>query len=57
MLDSAYTGQLSLPSFVSCAITCYANARFVSIDPNALLEKIQFTFSEVKQNHQDFNLY
>jgi len=31
-----YMGGLSLPSFVPCVITCYANAYFVPIDPNAL---------------------
>lgn len=35
-LDSTYMGQLSLPSFLSCAITCYAKAFSMSIDPNAI---------------------
>lgn len=45
MSDSAYMGWLSLPGFVSCAITCYANVHFVFIGPNALTQKKIYSHS------------
>lgn len=46
---STYMAWLSLPTFVSCAITHYANAHFVSIDPNALTKNsIHILRSETK---------